>query len=230
MLSGTHAPNSSDLTTRVPIHSTTGPCLAPGKGSRGRRYPWLDTERAAGRTTFWTRTQSGQGWTDLCPGCAPGPRHPALHAPTSPGPGTSSLVARALGSLCNERVSHRPSALIEAIRQRSADCIPSDAYLICAPSSAKNPDGHPRRHVRLTSCGFGCRRESVAYSRRSSPVSREPAGWAGGIRRSVNPSRKLRRLECFTCHPVHERPPDLRKRGHPVSERPLTSGTSLRGR
>jgi hypothetical protein len=32
----------------------------------------------------------------------------------------------------------------------------------------------------------------------------------GGL--SVNPSRKLRRFESFTCHPVHERAPDQRKR------------------
>src|SRR5664279_3555943 len=30
---------------------------------------------------------------------------------------------------------------------------------------------------------------------------------------SVNPSRKLRRFESFTCHRVRERAPDLRKRG-----------------
>jgi hypothetical protein len=39
-------------------------------------------------------------------------------------------------------------------------------------------------------------------------------GWSEGCRPwSVNPSRKLRRFESFTCHRVRERASDLRKRG-----------------
>ncbi len=46
------------------------------------------------------------------------------------------------------------------------------------------------------------------------PSRRTKAGCPSGQwKRTVNPSRELRRFESFTCHPVHRRASDQRKRG-----------------
>ena len=70
-----------------------------------------------------------------------------------------------------------------------------------------------RRSVRLRSVVVGCRRVSVGNAH----VSCRWKGrfrWSRACRRwSVNPSRKLRRFESFTCHHVRERAFDQRKRG-----------------
>jgi hypothetical protein len=59
----------------------------------------------------------------------------------------------------------------------------------------------------------GCSRLSAGNTHGSLLVDRH-CGWSRPCRPwTVNPSRKLRRFESFTCHHVRERASDLRKRG-----------------
>jgi hypothetical protein len=127
--------------------------------------------------------------------------------PTSHGLSTSSLLARTLGSLRNERVSWRVRATSGAAREVQGAFDGATCVLHwCSPGVA-NGD--------WPQCAAGagrCRWTSSVCREFTATFASEPRSCRWRLRRPVNPSRGLRRFESFTRHPVLERAPDQRKR------------------